>query len=169
MVLLSSALVWQKMRCTLLNSLYLSVYVWEMKIRLFSKPAFPIGHSQGRWEENHHGRCAESSERKQGWLVCEYMCRGFDYIRRFVALFPLMHTYLCLQLKEIFGSGTACVVCPVDRILYLEEVNYQYCTILYLTANILFIPWMKTTLFVYLSDIVSEYSHSNNGYWSRGC
>ena len=52
-----------------------------------------------------------------------------------VASLPLMHTYLCLQLKEIFGSGTACVVCPVDRILYLEEVNYQYCTILYLTAS----------------------------------
>ena len=26
------------------------------------------------------------------------------------------------QLKEIFGAGTACVVCPVNRILYLDEV-----------------------------------------------
>ena len=27
------------------------------------------------------------------------------------------------QLKEIFGAGTACVVCPVNRILYLDEVG----------------------------------------------
>ena len=27
-----------------------------------------------------------------------------------------------LQLKEVFGAGTACVVCPVNRILYLDEV-----------------------------------------------
>ena len=27
------------------------------------------------------------------------------------------------QLKEIFGAGTACVVAPVDRILYLDEVS----------------------------------------------
>jgi len=26
-----------------------------------------------------------------------------------------------LQLKEMFGSGTACVVCPVNRILFLKE------------------------------------------------
>ena len=25
------------------------------------------------------------------------------------------------RLKEIFGSGTACVVCPVSRILYHKE------------------------------------------------
>ena len=30
-----------------------------------------------------------------------------------------------LQLKEVFGAGTACVVCPVNRILYLDEV-YQH-------------------------------------------
>ena len=29
----------------------------------------------------------------------------------------------CPQLKEIFGAGTACVVCPVNRILYLDEVG----------------------------------------------
>ena len=28
-----------------------------------------------------------------------------------------------MQLKEIFGAGTACVVCPVDRILFLKEVH----------------------------------------------
>ena len=28
------------------------------------------------------------------------------------------------QLKEVFGAGTACVVCPVNRILYLDEVCY---------------------------------------------
>ncbi|MCG8623113.1 MAG: hypothetical protein MJE68_14105 [Proteobacteria bacterium] len=32
------------------------------------------------------------------------------------------------QLKEIFGAGTACVVCPVNRILYLDEVWYT-CTL----------------------------------------
>ena len=28
-----------------------------------------------------------------------------------------------MQLKEIFGTGTACVVCPVDRIVFLKEVH----------------------------------------------
>ena len=30
------------------------------------------------------------------------------------------------QLKEIFGAGTACVVCPVNRILYLDEVHVHF-------------------------------------------
>ena len=29
--------------------------------------------------------------------------------------------YFLYQLKEIFGAGTACVVCPVDRILFMEK------------------------------------------------
>ena len=28
-----------------------------------------------------------------------------------------------LQLKEVFGAGTACVVSPVNRILFLDEVR----------------------------------------------
>ena len=28
-----------------------------------------------------------------------------------------------LQVKEIFGAGTACVVCPVNRILYEGQVR----------------------------------------------
>ena len=27
-------------------------------------------------------------------------------------------------MKEMFGSGTACVISPVSDILYLEEVSY---------------------------------------------
>ena len=30
---------------------------------------------------------------------------------------------IVMQLKEIFGAGTACVVCPVDRILFKKEVH----------------------------------------------
>ena len=26
-------------------------------------------------------------------------------------------------MKEMFGAGTACVVCPVDRILYMDKVR----------------------------------------------
>ena len=29
-----------------------------------------------------------------------------------------------LQIKEMFGAGTACVVCPVDKIVFLDEVKY---------------------------------------------
>ena len=29
----------------------------------------------------------------------------------------------CLQLKEMFGAGTACVVCPVNKIAFLDEVQ----------------------------------------------
>lgn len=38
-----------------------------------------------------------------------------------VALVPctvLFH----MQVQEVFGSGTACVVCPVEKIQYLDEV-----------------------------------------------
>ena len=40
---------------------------------------------------------------------------------------------LHMQVKEMFGSGTACVVCPVEKILYLDEVLAPYCTVLYCT------------------------------------
>ena len=28
---------------------------------------------------------------------------------------------VCYQVKEVFGSGTACIVCPVEKIMYLGE------------------------------------------------
>jgi len=31
---------------------------------------------------------------------------------------------LSFQIKEMFGSGTACMVCPVNRILYNNENLY---------------------------------------------
>ena len=36
---------------------------------------------------------------------------------------------LHMQVKEMFESGTACVVCPVEKILYLDEVLALYCTV----------------------------------------
>lgn len=33
-----------------------------------------------------------------------------------------------VQVKEVFGSGTACVVCPVEEIQYLDEV-YVMCIV----------------------------------------
>ena len=30
-------------------------------------------------------------------------------------------TCVCCQVKEVFGSGTACIVCPVEKIMYLGE------------------------------------------------
>ena len=44
-----------------------------------------------------------------------------------------------MQLKEMFGTGTACVVCPVDRILFLKEVHvhvYALDQAVLLTMNI---------------------------------
>lgn len=29
------------------------------------------------------------------------------------------------QMKEMFGAGTACIVCPISEILYLNEVRKQ--------------------------------------------
>ena len=34
-----------------------------------------------------------------------------------------MYLICSMQLKEMFGAGTACVVCPVNRILYAGEVR----------------------------------------------
>lgn len=31
-----------------------------------------------------------------------------------------------IQIKEVFGTGTACVVCPVNGILYLDEVRLHF-------------------------------------------
>ena len=30
-------------------------------------------------------------------------------------------TVSCVQVKEFFGAGTACVVCPVEKIIYEGE------------------------------------------------
>jgi branched-subunit amino acid aminotransferase/4-amino-4-deoxychorismate lyase len=40
-----------------------------------------------------------------------------------IRLNSFLHSPFFTQLKEVFGSGTACVVCPVNAIQYLDEVS----------------------------------------------
>ncbi len=39
------------------------------------------------------------------------------------AVYLLFMDFITSQLKEIFGAGTACVVCPVNKILFLDQVE----------------------------------------------
>ena len=34
-------------------------------------------------------------------------------------------------MKEVFGAGTACVVCPVEKVLYNDEVSIAISTMLF--------------------------------------
>lgn len=39
------------------------------------------------------------------------------------SIFSLLFSFSSFQIKEMFGAGTACVVCPVNRILYEGQVR----------------------------------------------
>ena len=59
--------------------------------------------------------------------VCVCVLCMHVYKRERERVRDLSYFDLHLQLKEVFGAGTACVVCPVNRILYLDEVHVHVC------------------------------------------
>ncbi len=60
------------------------------------------------------------------FLVCSFLiCKSSNYS-------------LFFQVKELFGAGTACVVCPVDKILYEDEVIQNNVSFTYLNFCISF-------------------------------
>lgn len=60
-------------------------------------------------------------------LFSVHLLQGeFKVSERYVTMSDLIAALKEKRVKEMFGAGTACVVCPVSTILYLGEVRFNF-------------------------------------------
>ena len=78
----------------------------------------------GPWPNKHQFGFGHCLKIKLYQLLSLYLSQGeFKVAERYLTMAELCRALREQRVKEMFGSGTACVVCPVGRILYQGEVH----------------------------------------------
>ena len=113
----------------------------------------------------HMQMCTSAARMLYAWLHVPLAVPGILRMwRGMLCVWTWCHRWtvsLHMQVQEMFGSGTACVVCPVEEIQYLDEVLALYCTVPYCRPLHCFDHWCVVCAFVYTVCVGCACTHMN--------